>query len=228
MITLTPDPAAQSAARRGPRSQVAEHYYSLVHWLRSVGEMSRVAPKSVGVTSCTAGSGVSTVASNLAMATASITDEPVLLLDMSVCRPGRPARFSALADVGPDGTLASDAHPCECVTPSHVPNLSLLTAFSEDDSQTLGMDTGKLSELLQSLEKEFGFIVVDLPPVESSLCFVAAGLLNGVLLVMEAERTRSGIANRAKQRLIDARASVLGVILNKHPQHLPHWLESRL
>jgi Mrp family chromosome partitioning ATPase len=69
---------------------------------------------------------------------------------------------------------------------------------------------------------------LDLPTVESSLCFVTAGSLSGVLLVVEAERTRTETAIRAKQRLIDARASVLGVILNKHPQHMPGWLEARV
>ena len=81
---------------------------------------------------------------------------------------------------------------------------------------------------MRSLENDFGFIVADLPTVESSLCFVSAGLLSGVLLVMEAERTRSDIAARANQRLVDARANVLGIVLNKHPQHLPNWLEARL
>jgi Mrp family chromosome partitioning ATPase len=92
----------------------------------------------------------------------------------------------------------------------------------------LGIDCGRLNELLASLSREFGFIVVDLPQAESSVCFAAAGLLNGVLLVMEAERTHHAAASRAKARLLHANAAVLGVIFNKHRQHLPNWLSSRL
>ncbi len=124
--------------------------------------------------------------------------------------------------------LAEDEHASDYVTESPLQNLSLLGADAANEPWPLSLDSAKLNGLLQSLDNDFGFIVVDLPTVESSLCFVAAGLLNGVLLVIEAERTRSETAARAKQRLLDARANVMGVILNKHPQHLPNWLEARL
>jgi Mrp family chromosome partitioning ATPase len=53
-------------------------------------------------------------------------------------------------------------------------------------------------------------------------------MLDGMLLVMESERTNPEAALRAKQRLIHANARFLGVILNKHRQHLPSWLDARL
>jgi Mrp family chromosome partitioning ATPase len=196
--------------------------------MRSVGEISGVVPKSIGISSCSSGSGVSTVAANLAAAAAHVSDDPVLLFDLSCGRRGRTLQHEAAVSLGAYGNLEHDLHPCECVKASYVPNLSLLAAHSDDEPQWLGKDAGRISDVLQALEKEFSLIVVDLPPVESSVCFVTAGLLSGVLLVMEAERTSSHTASRAKQRLIDARASVLGVILNKNPQHLPNWLASRM
>ena len=228
MITSTRNAAVTSVVRNGCDRPVGEHYYSLVHWLRTVGDASGVAPKTIGITSCANGAGVSTVAANLAIAAAQISHEPVLLLDLSGARPELAKRSgkSGAADLreAPDDVSQYG----ERIEPSPIANLSLLVANFPRDVRALEMDFAKGNDLVGTLENDFGFIVVDLPTVESSLCFVTAGLLSGVLLVMEAERTRSDTAARAKQRLIDARANVLGIILNKHPQHLPNWLESRL
>ncbi len=228
MITPTQDAAAASIARNGCDKRVAEHYYSLVHWLRTVGDSSGTGAKSIGVTSCASGAGVTTVAANLAIAGAQISEQPVLLLDLSSARPAPATRFSLAGDLDLCDALADASQYGACVRPSPIANLSILAANSASDLQRLNIDSPKANDLLQMLGNDFGFIVVDLPTVESSLCFVTAGLLNGVLLVMEAERTRSDIAARAKQRLVDARANVLGIVLNKHPQHLPTWLEARL
>ena len=55
-----------------------------------------------------------------------------------------------------------------------------------------------------------------------------AGLLAGVVLVIEAEQTRFESAQRATRSLQQAQANLLGVILNKRPQHIPEWLYERL
>jgi Mrp family chromosome partitioning ATPase len=228
MITLTPELSATSVTRNGSRGPAAEQFDSLVHWLRAVGDMSGVAPKSIGVTSCANGAGVSTVATSLAAAAAQTGERAVLLLDLSTSRSPAATRFAIPGDLGLRDAVGDPEHAADYVKPSPISNLSVLAANLPGPAQPLNLDSTKINELLRSLENDFGFIVLDLPPVESSLCFVASGLLNGVLLVMEAERTRLETAARAKQRLIDARASVLGVILNKHSQHLPSWLAARL
>ena len=227
MITLTSTAARSNVAPAGKQTRVSDEYYSLVHWLRTVGIASGEAPKLLGVTSCTRGSGVSTVASNLAIAAAQINEQPVLLLDLSGSQ--RVAR-AELGRSGDDLLLDSPADPwsSQRVRPTTVANLSVLSVASAAEPPSVALDAGRIHDLLEGLESDFGFVVVDLPAVESSLCFVTAGLLNGVLLVMEAERTRGHVAARAKQRLIDANANLLGVILNKHPQHVPSWLETRL
>jgi Mrp family chromosome partitioning ATPase len=223
MITLT-QRAAATTNRNGNHARVAEYYYSLVHWIRSVGDGSGVVPKSIGITSCAPGAGVSTVASNLAIAAAQISDQPVLLLDLSSPR-GYAGRATAEADLSE--VLADVSRASEHIRPCGIDNLSVLSLNGGGGLQALSADCGKINDLVRRLEGEFGFVVVDLPTVDSSLCFVAAGSLNGVLLVMEAERTRIETAARAKQRLIDARAWVLGVVLNKHREHVPNWLEAR-
>ena len=225
MNTLTQ--GTPSARRDGPGAgAVAEQYQALVHWLQSGGNASATEPKTIGVTSCERRAGVSTVAANLAVAAARTCDRPVLLLDLSSTRPALAKRLEMAGDLGLRAALAGDSHPSECVKASPIANLSLLAVNEACAPRTLSMDGGRLHQLLRSLERDFGFIVVDLPPAESGLCFAAVGALSGVLLVMEAERTLCDAAYRAKQRLIHANAVLLGVILNEH-SHRSHWLDAR-
>lgn len=228
MITLPSGSAGVAAPRNGFGPLIDDQYYALVHWIRSVGDPSGQAPRTIGLSSCASGAGVSTVASNLAIAAARSSDRGVLLLDLSATRPGGSNRLGRVADMSLREAMTDTAQVSRCARVSSIANLSLLTVDSADEPQSLNVDSCKVNEFVRALEDDFGFIVVDLPPVDSSLCFVTVGSLSGVLLVMEAERTRSETAARAKQRLIDARASILGVILNKHLQHLPSWLERRL
>jgi len=178
------------------------------------------------VTSCAKGAGASTVAANLAMAAAQTCDRRVLLLDLSSTRPALAKWLDMSGDLGLYDALAGDSHPSECAKASPITNLSLLAVNEANTPRSLKMDGGRVHQLLRSLEHDFGFIVVDLPPAQSGLCFAAAGALSGVLLVMETERTNCDAAYHAKQRLIHANAALLGVILNEH-SHRSNWLDSK-
>jgi Mrp family chromosome partitioning ATPase len=183
------------------------------------------------VTSCLPGSGVSTVARNLAWAAAQIEDAPVLLLDLS--------RAGAVGAAPSEGSLR---HGCtefvgqtelvgqweQRIAPSKIDNLSLLTMRHADDTETVAVGRDGINDLIRSFENDFGFIVVDLPTADSHLCLASAGLLHGILLVMASEHTPSNLAAKATERLAHAQGNILGAILNQHSEHLPRWLDNRL
>jgi Mrp family chromosome partitioning ATPase len=225
MITLTRD-AALASTTRGPSGSAAEQYFALVQQLRPAGHPASAAA-TVGVTACARGACVSTVAANLAAAAAQ-TGQRTLLVDLSSTHPALAARLAMSGDLGLREALACAARPAECVKATSIPNLSLLAVNNGDDSRVLSVDAARMHELFRSLEQDFHFIVVDLPVTDSGVCMATAGMLDGVLLVMESERTNSQAALRATQRLVHANAKLLGVILNKHREHLPSWLDARL
>lgn len=226
MITLSPS-AAASAGRSGLIGGVAEHYHSLARWIRTRNGAASGSAM-VGVTSCSHGAGVSSVASNLAIAAACQGDRPALLVDLTGKRPRLATRLSLTGDLGLERALVPDAHPAECVRATPIENLSLLAETEGRAFASMCLDNTRLVQTLEALEPDFGLIVVDLPPTDSGLCFATVGTLSGVLLVMDAQRTHSDAAVRAKQRLIHANAAVLGIILNKHSRDLPEWLDTRL
>lgn len=72
-------------------------------------------------------------------------------------------------------------------------------------------------------------IILDTPPVLSSpLAQALAPTVDGVILVVEAERTRTQVALAAKKALTDCGANILGVVLNKRRYHVPKRIYDRL
>lgn len=55
-----------------------------------------------------------------------------------------------------------------------------------------------------------------------------AGKVDGVVLVVESERTRREVALQYKDRLEKSGAHILGVVLNKRRFHIPEWVYNRL
>jgi Mrp family chromosome partitioning ATPase len=93
----------------------------------------------------------------------------------------------------------------------------------------IACDIDAVSALMRRLSAEFELIVVDLPPASRSVNGPAISkALDGIVLVVEAERTRS-LSVRATRKTIDAHGgNVLGVVLNKRRFHIPSFIYSRL
>lgn len=100
----------------------------------------------------------------------------------------------------------------------------------------LGSDTdGRLWQLLaradlwRTLREHFDAIAIDLPsPTASRLGIAIAPQCDGVVVVLEAEKTRVPVAANLVANLRAIRANVLGTVLNKRRFHLPErvyrWL----
>jgi Mrp family chromosome partitioning ATPase len=86
------------------------------------------------------------------------------------------------------------------------------------------IDPEALRDLLATAGAEHRLVVVDLPPISDLATCGLAATLEGVLLVVEAERVHSHVARRGKTLLEQAGARLLGIVFNKREQHIPSWL----
>ena len=196
-----------------------DDYQALVQWLRE-GSDSAVAPRNVGITSCSPRAGVSTVAKQLAIAAAAASERPVLLLDLSGVESSEPPR-------SPGDSVGKRLDRIALARATETPNLFLVQAADVPSDDRHSAEFNAFELLSGALEEGYGYVVVDLPTTESNLCCQAAGLLDGILLVIEAERTCIDAATRAKNRLLRAHANLPGVLLNNYSQQLPKWFKSR-
>ncbi len=213
MQTLPQNPPETTNARRDEMSRYCEALYRRV---RQSQNGSAPVPQAIGVTSCAAGAGVSTVAVNLAVSAAAASDAPVLLIDGNTRDPDVAQTFEIDSSPGFIHALSKTVAPLECVQQTQVSNLWVLPAGTEFGDDGLDVDPDEAARVLEDLKRRFRTIVVDLPTAHDlTSCFALAGALDGVLLVVEAERTDGELAQQTKRQLDRAHAKVLGVVLNK-------------
>lgn len=227
VTTLLPEtpPAAPSRTEQAP---LAEYFRALFQHLRVGLQPTPGLAPTIGVTSCLGGEGVSTVARNLAVAAAQNLRKPVLLMDAAfgthIVPAGGEPSGGGLYDI-----LLGNARAADCIQPAGSRDVFLLETGTSLARGSLPLPKEAFVDLLADLRPEFGFIVADLPVAnELSHCFSIGSLLDGVLLVVEAERVRNQVVARARDQLQQCGARLLGVVFNKRRNHVPDWLYRRL
>jgi capsular exopolysaccharide synthesis family protein len=226
-LSTAPLPRARNRPEAGCGHALFDHYKGLVASLRQPLGEGNSKPKTVGVTCCGRGDGASTVSANLAVA-AHILGEKVVLLDAHLTRPSLDRTLSVPLSPGLGDYLDGIASVSECLHGSCVHHLTILPAGTSRGGASEIPDAANMASLLGTLRDEFGLIVVDLPPVdEIGDCQLFANQLDGVLLVVAAERVTAAEAQRAVEQLYRAGAHLLGAVLNGHRQYLPRWLSRR-
>jgi hypothetical protein len=84
-------------------------------------------------------------------------------------------------------------------------------------------------ECIQLLRSEFEHTIVDCPSLEESGDLLSvAPFVDGIILVIEANRTRREQPRQAEQHILAAGGKLLGHILNKRTYSVPQWLYRRL
>ncbi len=79
------------------------------------------------------------------------------------------------------------------------------------------------------LRGEFDHTIIDCPSLkESGDLLSVAPFVDGVILVIEANRTRREELRQAEQKIIAARGKLLGYALNKRTYEVPGWLFRKL
>ena len=81
-------------------------------------------------------------------------------------------------------------------------------------------------DCIELLRDEFDYSIVDCPALRSSGDLLSiAPFVDGVLLVIEANRTRREEPIQAQQSIAAAGGKLLGFILNKRTNEMPTWLD---
>jgi capsular exopolysaccharide synthesis family protein len=166
------------------------------------------------VTSAAPREGKSFTSSNLA-AIIAMTGSRVLLIDADLRRPAIHNRFGLSNNRGLASLFTEDVGLTDLRSPSHIEGLDIIVAGPPPPNPGELLGGGRLQEALMQL-KEYDFIIIDTPPVNVVADpLVLASIADGVLLVVEADRTSRNMVRQAGARLAETRAPVLGAVVNK-------------
>lgn len=206
---------ASTRQRRLLRDGLQTRYEIL---LRGVGWPSTDATglHTLGITSAAPREGVSTVAAHLAAVAAQTTSREVLLIDANFQAPSQHERFGVALKPGFAELLQSGGDLPTAIHATLVDGLSVLPAGKPSGAASRIHDVFELAAAIKELSADFDLVVVDMPPAgQTALSLRLASVLDGVLLVVEAQRTRSALVERAVEMLRRSHSRVLGSVLNK-------------
>jgi Mrp family chromosome partitioning ATPase len=223
--TIAPASARpRSKASFGP--EISEYCAALLHQLGLGRQHSPPSIRALGLMSCTPGEGVSTLAAALAASAARHFQLRTVLVDCNFSEPAVHRFFSLSIDPGLQDALIDPTRLSEFVRPSAVDNLFLLTAGDAEPGATSAYGSPNLSHILSELKQAFDLTVVDASPFGNGASSGIGSLLDGMLVVVEAERARMECVQVMASSLRGAGVRLLGAVMNKHREHVPSWLRS--
>lgn len=186
----------------------------------------------IQVASAHHGEGATTIARDLATAVAEFAGRRVLLVDADRNRVASlHGFFDVPVKVGLDRLAAvSSGRSLEEAIQEIVPNVLYLAGLDvEADGAHVLFDAERFDRVLDGLRLSFDLVIFDSPPLlENAVGASLARRLDGVVLVVEAEKTRAPVVNEARRTVEDNGARMLGVVLNKRKRYIPSFLYRRL
>lgn len=226
LSTPAGDPAR---IRRMPAIDTALLHSLAVHAMDS-GAAGQAA---VGIASVHHGEGATTMAASMASCIAQALGQRVVLVDANQRTPALREVFGLRRGPGL-GDVLRGAVPLEEA-------LSLPTAGPAGDGRLLvipaaagqripmGQMAGIMAELIAALHSYAELIMFDLAPLnpypDSTLL---ARHMDGIVVVVQADRANRDASEAAVQSLRDGKAHVLGAVLNRRRSYLPRFLDRLL
>lgn len=222
-LTKLPKKSHEQRYAPGNTLTVIKHFEALLHRLIFADGRRSGLPHIIAVTSARTGEGVSTIATNLAVRLSRLSQGRVLLVDMNVLAMDEPLALGPYPNLGNMLVLQQETMEGDHEASFLMDRLYMMK-YSEE-----GKTTTDPGELYSMWRKEYEFVVLDLPAVlDNESVPTLSRMADKVILVIEAERERWQVINRAKELLEGANANIIGAILNKRNMYIPRWLYTRL
>ncbi len=204
LVTITDPRSPISEAYRTLRTNLS--FYSLDNPLRSLV-----------VTSPAPNEGKSTTIANLAVTIAQ-SGRRTILVDCDLRRPSLHDLFGLKAEPGFTDLVLADRLELP-LQPTGVDNLWLLASGAKPPNPADLLGAKKVDQIIARLQEEADMVLFDAPPVMAVTDAAVLGAkVDGVLLVIQAGKTKRDHAERAKETLEKAKVRIVGATLTNAPK----------
>ena len=195
-----------------PRSGISEAFNNIR--TNIIFSSSNEPPQVIAVTSAVASEGKTTISNNLGIAMARLG--PTLILEVDTRKPRLAALVRGRQRAGIFEFVTGKASLKESVVvDKRVKNLYFMPVVGKPAKPLEFLSSRRFADCLAQLRKKFKYIILDTPPVlPVSDSIVLAPLVDGVVMVVAAERTKHPAAREALSRLQQVNAEMLGTILS--------------
>jgi tyrosine-protein kinase Etk/Wzc len=180
----------------------------------------------VGLIGCESGTGVSTLAANLAVRASELQLGPVLLIEADAERPRIATSWTLASGPGLSELLAGEASFADCLRKGPAPGLHVIPAAARRRWDASAFDPRAADALIAESQADHRLVLFDFPAADRlDNNLLLARRLDQVLLVIRSEHSRAAAAQRVADRLLEDGVPLKGVVLNRQRSYLPGWVQ---
>jgi capsular exopolysaccharide synthesis family protein len=196
-----------------PRSVVSENYRAIrTAVIFSATEDRPI--RSISFTSSNPREGKTTISLNSAIVMAQAGDK-VLFVDADLRKPRIFKTFDLDNTKGLSTYLVGKTEFDDSLVSSFIPNLTIVCSGPIPPNPSELLSSSRMKDFLAEASRKFDRVVFDVPPILSVTDpAIMANMLDGVILVVRNSLTPIEAVIRAKQKLIESKARIIGVVLN--------------
>lgn len=172
-------------------------------------------PKVIVFTSPGPSEGKSTICANLGVTLAQ-ADKSTLIVDCDLRKAAQHNIFGLRNITGMGDVLAGIQNPRD-VSQEPIDDLSLtiITTGPLPPNPAEVLSSKRFAEFIAQMRSKFDYVLIDVPPVELvSDPTIVATQADGVLLILDSQKTRKGSVRQSMRNLEAVGANVLGTIMN--------------
>jgi Mrp family chromosome partitioning ATPase len=183
----------------------------------------------VVVSAMESGNGCSWICARMAEVLASQVSGSVCVVDANLRSPGLHREFNVPNHYGLTDAMQVNEPIRRFVTSLTRPNLWLLSCGAQVEGMETMLGSDRMRALLPELQREFDYVLIDGPPIESGDVSVVLGRsAEGIILVLRANASRRESARKAVRDLEIANVRVLGAVLNQRTFPVPESIYRKL
>ncbi|PEX06318.1 capsular biosynthesis protein [Bacillus cereus] len=193
---------------------IKEKFYQIQTNLQFSRTVDNQVLKSLVITSPNKGEGKSFCVWNLGKSLAT-NNRRVLLIDGDMYKARLSKNLNVYNQPGLSDILISGKHPSEVIVDTMQSNVYILPAGTLPPNPVKLINSGRMREIINLLEKEFDMILFDTPPVlVLSDSRIISNMCNGVIVVVRCGLTKKKDLAATMELLNKANTYVVGTILN--------------
>jgi len=175
------------------------------------------------------GEGVSTIVREYASMATTRLGKSVLILDANQGESDQKHFFRITNNCGWDQAVCDPEAMDKAISRIGDSNLYVSGLSRKSSAIPLLFDAYQFKNLIVGLKMRFDLVIFDSSSVSSDTDYtLLAHCADGMLLVVEADKTRCPVAENLKTKIQNSGGNILGMVFNKRHYYIPEFLYRRL
>jgi capsular exopolysaccharide synthesis family protein len=202
--------------------RITEELKNMKLYIRSISDQENI--RTILFTSSNPGEGTSTILVNFAKEIAT-SGENVIIVETNLRNPILHKLMNVENTEGITEAIDKKKSLIEIIRKTDTENMQIITHGKQSERTLTGFSTDTIKPIINELKSHADWVLFDSPPIHKySDAATLANAVDGVIMVVQAEKTKWEVAQSARDNITKGKAKILGAILNKKQFHIPNLI----